>query len=184
MAFDIETTKLPLKFPNSEHDSIMMISYMLDTQGYLIVNREIVSQDIEDFEYTPKPEYQGPFICFNVENEKAVLDKFLDHIKQERPVIYVTYNGDFFDWPFIATRAQKYGIDLKEEIGIWMDRSGEFRGRFAVGNGTRRSKLHCYFCFVFILRASGRLRASFYHFSLSLSPSCPPNIYIYIYIYI
>ena len=36
-----------------------MISYMLDKQGYLIVNREVVSQDIEDFEYTPKPEFEG-----------------------------------------------------------------------------------------------------------------------------
>ncbi|KAF9588484.1 hypothetical protein IFM89_011644, partial [Coptis chinensis] len=34
-AFDIETTKLPLKFPDAEIDSIMMISYMVDGQGYL-----------------------------------------------------------------------------------------------------------------------------------------------------
>lgn len=40
-AFDIETTKLPLKFPDAEYDSIMMISYMLDGQGYLIINREV-----------------------------------------------------------------------------------------------------------------------------------------------
>lgn len=32
MAFDIETTKLPLKFPDSSIDSIMMISYMIDGQ--------------------------------------------------------------------------------------------------------------------------------------------------------
>ena len=38
---------------------IMMISYMFDGEGYLIVNREIVSEDIEDFEYTPKPEFPG-----------------------------------------------------------------------------------------------------------------------------
>lgn len=41
MAFDIETTKLPLKFPDKEVDNIMMISYMLDGQvskhTYLIV---------------------------------------------------------------------------------------------------------------------------------------------------
>ena len=30
MAFDIETTKSPLKFPDSTVDSIMMISYMID----------------------------------------------------------------------------------------------------------------------------------------------------------
>ena len=32
MAFDIETTKLPLKFPDSAIDSVMMISYMVDGQ--------------------------------------------------------------------------------------------------------------------------------------------------------
>jgi DNA polymerase epsilon subunit 1 len=69
LAFDIETTKLPLKFPDAAIDEIMMISYMVDGQGYLITNREIVSEDIEDFEYTPKPEYEGPFVIFNEENE-------------------------------------------------------------------------------------------------------------------
>ena len=33
-----------------------MISYMIDGEGYLVVNREIVSEDIQDFEYTPKKE--------------------------------------------------------------------------------------------------------------------------------
>lgn len=31
-AFDIETTKMPLKFPDAETDAIMMISYMIDGQ--------------------------------------------------------------------------------------------------------------------------------------------------------
>ena len=108
-AFDIETTKLPLQFPNAEYDQVcvcqyissaaalvvvqgleldqiasfvhcalvpppghahartcththtqvFMISYMLDRQGYLIINREVVGEDIHDFEYTPKPEFDG-----------------------------------------------------------------------------------------------------------------------------
>lgn len=33
LAFDIETTKLPLKFPDSASDQIMMISYMIDAQA-------------------------------------------------------------------------------------------------------------------------------------------------------
>lgn len=32
LAYDIETTKLPLKFPDSSSDMIMMISYMIDGQ--------------------------------------------------------------------------------------------------------------------------------------------------------
>ena len=47
----------------------MMISYMVDGQGYLITNREIVSEDIDDFDYTPKPEFDGPFIIFNEDDE-------------------------------------------------------------------------------------------------------------------
>lgn len=69
MAYDIETTKAPLKFPDQAIDQVMMISYMVDGQGYLITNREIVSEDIEDFEYTPKEGYEGPFIVFNEPNE-------------------------------------------------------------------------------------------------------------------
>lgn len=72
LAFDIECTKSPLKFPDAKIDQVYMISYMLDLQGYLIINRQIVSEDIEDFEYTPKPEYKGPFKVFNEENEEKV----------------------------------------------------------------------------------------------------------------
>lgn len=32
LAYDIETTKLPLKFPDAASDQIMMISYMIDGQ--------------------------------------------------------------------------------------------------------------------------------------------------------
>lgn len=42
---------------------------MIDGLGYLIVNREIVSENIDDFEYTPKPEFQGLFTVFNVPDE-------------------------------------------------------------------------------------------------------------------
>ena len=78
-AFDIETEKAPLKFPNAEHDRIMMISYMIDNDGYLIVNREIVSKDIDDFEYTPKPEYRGVFTIFNEDDEEVLFHKILCH---------------------------------------------------------------------------------------------------------
>ena len=80
MAFDIETTKLPLKFPDPKLDQIMMISYMIDGQGYLITNREIISTDVDDFEYTPKPEYEGQFIVFNEADELSLLQKWFDHV--------------------------------------------------------------------------------------------------------
>ena len=118
MAFDIETTKLPLKFPDSLTDQIMMISYMIDGQGFLITNREIVSEDIADFEYTPKPEYHGPFMIFNEPDERGVIERFFEHIKEAKPTVIATYNGDFFDWPFVETRASILGIDMYQEIGF------------------------------------------------------------------
>nr|XP_026494308.1 DNA polymerase epsilon catalytic subunit A [Vanessa tameamea] len=118
LAFDIETTKLPLKFPDSQTDQIMMISYMIDGQGYLITNREIISTDVEDFEYTPKPEFEGQFIIFNEVNELALIQKFFDHIMDIKPHIFVTYNGDFFDWPFVESRAAILGLDMRQEIGF------------------------------------------------------------------
>ncbi|KAJ6115701.1 DNA polymerase epsilon catalytic subunit A [Penicillium sp. IBT 18751x] len=118
LAFDIETTKLPLKFPDAVIDQVMMISYMIDGQGFLITNREIVSEDINDFEYTPKPEYNGPFIIFNEPNERGVLERFFEHIKIAKPTVIATYNGDFFDWPFVEARASVNGIDMYSEIGF------------------------------------------------------------------
>ncbi|XP_055613279.1 DNA polymerase epsilon catalytic subunit 1 [Uranotaenia lowii] len=118
LAFDIETTKLPLKFPDAQTDQIMMISYMIDGQGYLITNREIISAEVEDFEYTPKPEFEGHFIVFNEPNEMTLIQKFFDHILDVKPHIFVTYNGDFFDWPFVEARAAVYDLDMKREIGF------------------------------------------------------------------
>ena len=131
-AFDIETTKLPLKFPDAEEDQVFMISYMLDGQGYLIINREVVSEDCDDFEYNPKPEYPGPFIVWNESDEKALLRRWFDHMRDAQPNVYVTYNGDYFDFPFIETRAKKHGMSMYREIGFRGSDSGETRSKFAL----------------------------------------------------
>ena len=130
MAYDIETTKQPLKFPDARIDVVMMISYMIDGQGYLIINREVVSADIDDFEYTPKPEYPGPFTVFNESTERDLLLRFFEHIQEEKPTVIATFNGDFFDWPFVAARAQVHGISMYNEIGFSVDAEGEFKSSY------------------------------------------------------
>ncbi|KAI0129159.1 DNA polymerase epsilon [Xylariales sp. AK1849] len=132
MAYDIETTKLPLKFPDAAIDQIMMISYMIDGQGFLITNREIISEDIADFEYTPRPEYPGPFMIFNEPDEKAVIERFFLHIKEARPTVIATYNGDFFDWPFVEARASVNGIDMYREIGWKKDSEDIYKCTYGV----------------------------------------------------
>ncbi|XP_055677958.1 DNA polymerase epsilon catalytic subunit 1 [Lutzomyia longipalpis] len=132
LAFDIETTKLPLKFPDANTDQIIMISYMIDGQGYLITNREIISADVKSFEYTPKAEFEATFTVFNEPNEKATIEKFFGHINEVKPHIFSSYNGDFFDWPFLETRAAVYDIDMKQEIGFSKNREGYYLSRPAV----------------------------------------------------
>ncbi|MFH4974025.1 hypothetical protein AB6A40_000734 [Gnathostoma spinigerum] len=132
LAFDIEVTKLPLKFPDSTIDEIMMISYMIDGNGFLIINRKVVADNIEDFEYTPKPEYKGVFTVFNEKDETAVIKCFFDHILRVRPSIFATYNGDSFDWPFIEARATLLGIDMFDEIGFCKDGNGDYRNTNAI----------------------------------------------------
>lgn len=132
LAYDIETTKLPLKFPDAVIDQVMMISYMIDGQGFLITNREIVSEDIADFEYTPKPEYDGHFLVFNEPDEKAVIERFFLHIKEARPTVIATYNGDYFDWPFVEARASVLGIDMYQEIGFRKNSENIYQSDFGV----------------------------------------------------
>ncbi|KAJ9116229.1 DNA polymerase epsilon catalytic subunit [Naganishia onofrii] len=129
MAYDIETSKQPLKFPDQLTDQIMMISYMIDGQGFLITNREIVSEDIEDFEYTPKDEYEGEFIVFNEPDEASVIRKWFEHIRDSKPTVMATYNGDGFDFPFVEVRAKIHGIDMYTETGFKRDNEDEFKSR-------------------------------------------------------
>jgi len=111
---------------------VMMISYMIDKTGYLIINREVVSQDIGDFEYTPKPEFEGPFTIFNEANETELLRRFFEHIQEVKPSVISTFNGDSFDWPFVQERAQACGFDLKEQTGFSINMAGEFTATHAV----------------------------------------------------
>jgi DNA polymerase epsilon subunit 1 len=149
MAFDIETTKAPLKFPDQAIDQVMMISYMVDGQGYLITNREIVSEDIEDFEYTPKEGYEGPFIVFNEPDEvssthekvtnvyslsfqASTIRRFFKHIQDVKPTVMATFNGDFFDFPFLYARSKAHDIDMFLETGFAKDSEDEFKSRCCV----------------------------------------------------
>ncbi|CAJ1461410.1 unnamed protein product [Effrenium voratum] len=112
-AWDIETTKEPLKFPDSAHDRITMISIMVDGSGFLIVNRAEVAADIEPLEYTPKPEYEGVFQTYNEEDEAALLRRFFQLMKETCPHVMVSFNGDFFDYPFVQNRAKASKMDLR-----------------------------------------------------------------------
>ncbi|KAJ3745929.1 DNA polymerase family B, exonuclease domain-containing protein [Lentinula raphanica] len=116
MAYDTETTKASLKFPDRETDHVMMISYLVDGQGYLITNREIVSEDFEDFEYTPMEGYEGPFMSQTKYAE--TIKRFFAHIQDVKRTVMITFNGDFFDFPFFDGRAKINGVEWSDMLKL------------------------------------------------------------------
>lgn len=77
---------------------------MIDGKGVLLVNRQVFSKNISDFEYSPLPQMKGEFHIFNCVNEKDMLILFIKQIKTISPHVIVTYNGDSFDFKFIDER--------------------------------------------------------------------------------
>ena len=98
----------------------------------MIINRSIVSQDIDGFEYTPKAEYPGQFITYNEVDERATINRFFSHILLVRPVIFVTYNGDAFDWPFVDARCDANGISMRDVIGFRKNSQDEYEANYAI----------------------------------------------------
>ena len=96
----------------------MIISIVFDGTGYLIVNREYVSEDISDFECLLTEEFQCYFCVFNEPDECFLLKRFFSLIQKLRPAIFVTFNGDVFDWPYISRRSQLSGIDMFASVGV------------------------------------------------------------------
>ena len=41
-----------------------------------------------------------------------------DYVQELRPQIFVTYNGDNFDWPFVEKRARMYKVSRHDEVNI------------------------------------------------------------------
>lgn len=53
-------------------------------------------------------------------SQKGLLKLWFAHMQDVKPGIYVTYNGDFFDWPFLETRAAHHGYNMSEVCNLSM----------------------------------------------------------------
>lgn len=140
LAFDLETSKQPLKFPDSKVDCIMLISYVIDNCFYLIVNRDFISKDIQPFIYSPTKDIEGEVTIFNEINELMAIKRFILQIKQSKPLIITTYNGDYFDFPFLNQRCEFHNLNLSIELGLQADRKNEiYTGKYLF------THLDCYY---------------------------------------
>ncbi len=61
--------------PTVSHSLKLLLKFNVDGQGCLITNREIVSEDIDNFGYTLKEGYKGPFIIFNEPDKVSLIPR-------------------------------------------------------------------------------------------------------------
>lgn len=50
--------------------------------------------------------------------QAARIRKWFAHIRDAKPTVMTTYNGDSFDFPFVEVRAMIHGIDVYTETGF------------------------------------------------------------------
>lgn len=58
--------------------------------------------------------------------------RFFEHIQEVKPTVMATFNGDFFDFPFLDARAKVHGIDMFQETGFAKDSEDEYKSRTCV----------------------------------------------------
>lgn len=93
--FDIETTGL-----SPERDYIFMLCYAIIKEKNIFLTQ---------------------IMCECAEDEPELLKTFSDNICDDN--IFITYNGNSFDIPFIMKRCEKYGINISfnEKIDIYRE---------------------------------------------------------------
>ena len=107
-----------------------VISYMIDNDGYLIVNRDIVSTDIDDFDILQNQNITY-FRCLMKKMKKHYYVVFLNILEmKDHIVMYI------ITVTFLIGRSSKnvliHGLDMRNEIGVWKDRTDVYIAIFTV----------------------------------------------------
>ncbi|KAH8061271.1 hypothetical protein JL721_8934 [Aureococcus anophagefferens] len=128
LAFDIECTKAPLKFPNADVDEVFMISYMVDGVGYLIISRGRLRGHRRLVHAQAR--VPGPFSVFNEPDELAA-EKVHQPLQGHQAPRLRDLQRRLLRLA-VPRALRKHGISLQNELGIENKNhpeQGEWRGR-------------------------------------------------------
>ncbi|MDX1610909.1 MAG: DNA-directed DNA polymerase [Candidatus Thermoplasmatota archaeon] len=87
LAFDLEVHN-PRVTPDAKRDPILVIS-LADNRGH-----------------------EATLVKENGEDDSKIIERFVQRVRDLDPDVFVTYNGDNFDWPYLVDRAEAHGIEL------------------------------------------------------------------------
>ncbi len=104
LVFDIEVYN-PKGAPRADKDPIIMISLASTTGLRKVLTWRKLESDMDYVEV--------------LEDEKAILKRFEEIVREENPDVIVGYNTDNFDFPYIKERIKK----LNTELGLGWDNS-------------------------------------------------------------
>lgn len=109
MVFDLEVSKKPHCFPIVDEDPIMSIAMMTNHKGIIFVNSEFFG-DIYENSFTYKNskfmQYDRKFEIKECSDEGYLLKNFINELTIEQPEMWITYNGELFDFPYILKRCE------------------------------------------------------------------------------
>lgn len=94
MSFDIETYN-PKGSPRPDKDEVIMISYEIDGERKVIASKKI------DRDFV--------IVC---KDEREMIKKFLEIIKEKDVEVLLGYNSTVFDLPYLKARADANGLDF------------------------------------------------------------------------
>ena len=100
MAFDIETYSKTKVFQPEKNPILMIALYGKDFRKVLTWKKYSTQLDYVEF----------------AENEKEMLIRFKDLLKEHLPDLLIGYHSDGFDFPYIKTRAEIHNVDM--DLGL------------------------------------------------------------------
>ena len=135
VAWDLECYSKSLEFPSPDkiEDEIFMVSLVTNNASAILITTQPVdegkirgSDDIKNVDVT----------VVIVDDERTLIQTFMDYISDLQPDYLLSYNGDTFDIPYIIRRAEINGIVWSiigklAKVGTWIKR-GSISGMFGM----------------------------------------------------
>jgi DNA polymerase elongation subunit (family B) len=74
-------------------------------------------------------EYRGEFHVYNECSEHALLERFVLEVRLAAPRVFVTYKGDYVDWPFVEKLFTSCQASISMSFQIGLERNAESIGK-------------------------------------------------------